>query len=361
MICKTICTGILLLLAAVAGYAQTGPTVTAYFAGNAVEVAAVPAEKLTHIIYSFCHLKGNRLNVDNAADSATIRALVQLKNKNPGLKVLLSLGGWGGCASCSDVFSSPSGRAEFAASVQELQEYFKTDGIDLDWEYPAIPGYPGHKFQQQDRGNFTQLLKDLRKRLGPASEISFAAGGFTEFIEDAIEWENVVQYVDRINLMTYDLVNGYSTVTGHHTGLYAGAPDAESTDKTVNNLLRRNVPAEKLVIGAAFYARVWENVSAGNGGLFQAGKFKTSIPFKDFGRRLSEESGYRYFWDSTAQAPYRYNESKKLFATFDDVRSLQLKTQYVIDKKLNGIMFWEITHDKPGGGLLEAIHSTLSK
>ncbi|WP_425476409.1 hypothetical protein [Paraflavitalea speifideaquila] len=44
-----------------------------------------------------------------------------------------------------------------------------------------------------------------------------------------------------------------------------------------------------------------------------------------------------------------------MLATFDDSRSLALKTKYAIDKGLNGIMFWELTLDQPEDGLLDAI------
>ena len=85
--------------------------VIAYYSAGPEKVEGLPAEKLTHIIYSFCHLKGNRLTVSNARDSTTIRKLVSLKKRKPALKVILSLGGWGGCQPCSDVFSSSTGRA----------------------------------------------------------------------------------------------------------------------------------------------------------------------------------------------------------------------------------------------------------
>ena len=125
--------------------------VIGYYAGNATHINQFPIEKLTHIIFSFCHLKGNRLAVDNREDTLTIRQLVELKKRNSGLKVILSLGGWGGCETCSPVFSTMEGRNEFAASVKNLNDYFKTDGIDLDWEYPAIEGYPGHQFMPADQ------------------------------------------------------------------------------------------------------------------------------------------------------------------------------------------------------------------
>src|SRR4051812_37988501 len=103
-----------------AGKGQPPLAVIAYYAGQAAQVDSFAAEKMTHIIFSFCHLKGNQLSVANARDTLTIQRLVALKKRNPTLKVLLSLGGWGGCETCSDVFAADSGRQEFSRSVKGL-------------------------------------------------------------------------------------------------------------------------------------------------------------------------------------------------------------------------------------------------
>lgn len=335
--------------------------VIAYYSGDSKAIDDYPIEKLTHIIYSFCHLKGNRLNVDNKGDSATISKLVSLKKKNSELKILLSLGGWGGCEFCSPVFSTDAGRKEFARSVKEVNDYFKTDGIDLDWEYPAIPGHPGHAFKLEDKANFTALVKELRKNLGNKHEISFAAGGFPKFLQESIEWKEVMAVADYVNLMSYDLVNGYSTKTGHHTPLYSTSEQVESADNAITYLTSVGVPASKIVIGAAFYARTWENAEPVNNGLYQAGKFKSFIAYRQFDSRLSKNDGFVFYRDSSAGSAYAYSMAKKTFATFDDPVSIEAKTKYAIDKGLKGIMFWELTLDKPSGGLLEVIDQTRKK
>lgn len=331
-------------------------SVIAYYAGgNPAQIDSFPVEKLTHIIFSFCHLQGNQLHVDKATDTLMIQRLVALKQRNPHLKVMFSLGGWGGCATCSPVFADKDNRKEFAKSVKELCKYFGADGIDLDWEYPTIAGFPGHPYSPGDREAFTQLVIKLRKKLGRSREISFAAGGFNQYINEAVEWKPVMKRVDRVNLMTYDLVNGFSGNTGHHTPLYSTKEQVESIDNAVQKLAQMGVPTRKIAIGAAFYGRVWEAVLDSNSGLYQQGHFRKSVSFKNFGTEFSTDSGYVYHWDEKAQAPYYYNPVQHLFVTHDDKRSIALKTRYALDRHLGGIMFWQLGEDLFTEGLLDAI------
>lgn len=333
--------------------------VIAYYTGNGETIKQYPVKKLTHIIYSFLHLKGDTLCFRNSAQQNIVQDLIALKKEYPGLKIMVSLGGWGGCAPCSDLFSTAEHRAVFAKTTVALFNEYGIDGLDLDWEYPSIEGYPGHKYQIADKDNFTALVKALRKEMGQRYLLSFAAGGFTKFLEQSVDWDAILPELDFVNLMTYDLVNGYSTVTGHHTPLTGYKKNQESTQNCVNWLLAKGVPAKKLVIGAAFYARVWENVPDINHGLYQPGKFKQGVSFKNFPDYFSHSSGYKYYWDKKSKAPYRYNATKKLFATFDDKRSIKAKIKYILRQKLGGIMFWELSEDTSYRGLVDAIYKSM--
>jgi chitinase len=331
--------------------------VIAYYSGGGRGVEDAPAEKLTHIIYSFLHLRGNVLALDTPRDSAAIASLVSLKKRNPDLKVMLSLGGWGGCAPCSGVFATSGGRKEFAGSALRVLSDTHTDGLDIDWEYPAFEGYPGHRYAPEDRHNFTLLMKELRDALGAGYELSFAAGGFTDCILASIEWKEVMPYVDRVNVMTYDLVNASRTVTGHQTPLFSSPMQRESTDNALRILDSLGVEAKKVVIGSAFYARVWGGVRDTNNGLFQPGRFVRFVPYRDLDGFFRQNGGFRGFWDSTSQAPFSYSAEKGLFATYDNRGSVTLKTDYAARRRLGGIMFWELTGDMPSHVLLDAIDS----
>ena len=331
--------------------------VLSYYAGSAEALDNYDASQMTHIIFCFGRLNGNRFSIRSARDTAVIQKMVALKSKNPDLKVLLSLGGWGGCKTCSDVFATKQGREEFTQSVKEFYDYFKVDGLDLDWEYPGIRGFPGHKFVPEDKKNFTRLVNELRK-LGYEKELSFAAGASQNFLDSAVQWKKVMKKMDYVNLMTYDMSGPGSKTAMHHTSLFSSPEQPRSADWMVKALIEMGIPAEKIIVGGAFYGKIFENVDGINNGLGQAAKFKTTVPYKNMETQFPSDSGWVYHWDEVASAPYLYNAEKKQFYTYDDKRSVEMKTKYVIDNKLGGIMYWQLGSDTFTDGLMDAIYRT---
>lgn len=330
--------------------------VIAYYLGDGMDLDRYDFNKVTHIIYSFVHLDGNQISFLGPEAIETYQRLVALKQTYPHLKVMFALGGWGGCEPCSEIFADPDNRKAFAQSTLGTLRRYGGDGLDLDWEYPSIEGHPGHPYGPGDKANFTALVKELRQTLGEDYLLSFAAGGFTEFLEKSVDWHAIMPLLNNVNLMSYDLVNGFSKVTGHHTPLYSTPAQKESTDNAVQYLLNLGVPAEKIIIGAAFYSRVWENVDSTNNGLYQSGVHIPGIRFTEIPQTYTVEAGYQYLWDDVAKAPYVYHPEKKQFATFDDTRSMRAKTQYVKQQQLGGIMFWQLPGDHDTQSLVDVIY-----
>jgi chitinase len=335
--------------------------IIAYYSGKAKQINTYYDHQITEIIFSFSHLSGNRLTIDNKKDTLTIRALVALKKKNTRLKILLSLGGWGGCKTCSEVFSSDSGRMEFAESVLSLTNYFQTDGIDLDWEFPALAAYPEHPFNVEDKVNFTSLIKILRNRLGKSKEISVICAGVSPFLEGSLDLPDIVPYVDRINLMTYDLIGSKTHFSGHHTPLYSTSWQTASADHALQYLDSLKIPHKKICIGSAFYGREYLIINNQADGLNQPAVFQKFITMKDIRKEYTDKEGYITHWDSVAKAAYKYNDQNKIFITYDDERSVAAKVKYVKDKKLNGIFFWEMRLDLPKQGLMDVIFREMRK
>ncbi len=333
-------------------------SIIAYYVGDGSDLTNYKTAQLTHIIYSFLHLDKNKLVIGNASDSLAITRLVALKKTNPELKIILSLGGWGGCKTCSEVFNMETGRKEFSQSILQLLKEYNADGLDLDWEYPALASVPGHQFLPEDRQNFTSLIKTLRDTIGPGYELSFAAGGFSEYLRQSVEWNKVMPLVNHVNVMTYDLVNGNSKRTGHLTSLYSTPGQREATDHAVMFLDSVGVPLNKVVIGLAFYGRTFNKVDAANHGLYQKGKFSEYISYKDLDGKIGKGSAFTQYWDNLAKAPYAYNSATKTFVTYENLQSVYYKTRYARDHKLGGVMFWELAGDKVVSGLLDMIYET---
>ncbi|MBS1661908.1 MAG: glycoside hydrolase [Bacteroidetes bacterium] len=298
-------------------------------------------DRLTHVIYCFGYLKGGRIALTRA-DSSGVRRFIAQKPRFPNLKVLVAIGGWEGCPSCPGVFASETGRKNFAQSVTRLLNYFQADGIDIDWEFPERPD------------DFTALMRTLRDSLGTKKELSFAAAGFAPYLQRSYDWKNLMPLVTRVNLMTYDLIGSRSPITGHHAALFSSGPQTESADHAIHYLDSLGVPCSKVAIGAGLYAREFDGVPNLNHGLFQTGKFRRLISLG----RMQKLEGFRHYWDSTARAAYSYNAATKVFLTYDDLRSITAKSQYVTDQKLGGLMFWELNLD-PRGSFLDTLYGAL--
>ncbi|MCT4328890.1 glycoside hydrolase [Elizabethkingia anophelis] len=329
--------------------------VVAYISSDSTSLMQYDLKKVTHLIYGFAHLDNEgKLSINKKKDSVMLRTFAELKKKHPKLKTMIALGGWTGCFTCSATFSDKNKRIEFAKSTKAFIDYFKLDGIDLDWEYPAIKGPPEHLYQDQDKPNFTDLVIQLRKQLGKTKLITFAAGGFGDFFEKSIEWQKVNPYLDFVNLMSYDLVHGYSTETGHQSALYSNRSQDESIDRAVNFFRKYKFPLSKVVVGVPFYTRYFQVEDTSDNGLFKAAKFVSGKDYKN-NKDTMESDGFVAYWDSTASVPYWFNAEKKLFATGDNKKSIKIKTDYIKKQRLGGIMFWELASDAPKDGLLDAI------
>jgi len=115
-------------------------------------------------------------------------------------------------------------------------------------------------------------------------------------------------------------------------------------------------------LGCAFYGRAWGNVDAQDGGLFQTGEpVKIWASYQQIRTKWENNNEFNRYWDDVAQAPYLYNEEKKIFITYDDTVSVGLKCDYINEQKLRGVMFWEYHGDFNSEMLKVMSKSLLSK
>ncbi|MFY9146911.1 MAG: glycoside hydrolase family 18 protein [Bacillota bacterium] len=319
------------------------------------------ARKLTHINVAFGRVVDGKVRVSR---TTTLDYIQTLKTYNQDLRVLLSVGGWG-AGGFSESASSAKSRSQLAASAVELVRRYGLDGIDLDWEYPcySVAGIASHP---QDKENFTLLIEELRNKLNALGQndgrhyLLTIAAGAGQYYVDGTQMDEVQEHLDYVLLMTYDMRGGFQTLTGHHTNLYTPTGDLFriSVDASVEIFRSAGVPADKIVIGAAFYSRMWRDVPNRNNGLFQnspgAGGYGPS--YADLVANYINKNGYTRYWDAEAQAPYLFNGTN--FISYDDEESIKAKCEYIKKHGLAGIMFWEYSCD-PTRTLLNTMFTAL--
>lgn len=320
-----------------------------------IDTNMVNAGKLTHINYAFVNIRKNRAVLNRpGTDTINFRMLNKLKITNPGLKVLISIGGWTWSTNFSNAALSDTSRKSFAESAVALVKRYHLDGLDIDWEYPYQAG-DGNPYRSGDKENYTLLFKTLRAELNLAEKesgkrllLTAATGGFKGFLEHS-EMNKVQKYLSYINLMTYDYFQDSNGVAVHHTGLYASKKykSSEYAAKAVLDYVAAGVPVSKLVIGIAFYGRSGKVISDSINGLGL--KITGLMPSGGYTRikdSLQHKPGFKYYRDHAAKAAYLFNSLTRQFISFDDEWSVRNKCRFVRKKHLAGIMFWEYADDK---------------
>jgi chitinase len=275
---------------------------------------------LTHLIYAFAKPVANGSNVncelaDTYADyqkvvpqvpgatpataplQGNFGALVQLKQLNPNLKVLISIGGWNPPTYNTLFDQAASTQAQRQAFVGSCINMFIQgniasgvstgtlfDGIDLDWEFPNA----------NDTANFTALLTEFRNELttltgttgrtyqlladlaaGPSTPGAAADSG-NDGGYDTINIPAVAAELNYMNIDGYNYAGDWSNATNDASALYDetanpmyGKP-ADDIDATVQYYMSQGAPAAKYTMGFPLYGAGWAGgLTSANGGMYQ--------------------------------------------------------------------------------------------
>lgn len=323
------------------------------------------ASKLTHINYAFANI-GSDLKLTLGypdIDEENIRLLNELKQENPDLKTLISVGGWNWSGRFSDAALTEETRTAFADSCVDFIVKYGFDGVDLDWEYPVSGGLTSNSKRLEDKENFTLLLQKIREKLdargtqdGKHYLLTIAGGAGSSYVEN-VELSKIGQYLDYASIMTYDLHGTWDSHTDLLAPLY-GNEDASpqykaSVDQAVTNWLNASFPAGKLVLGIPFYGYLYSSVTDNNRGLYQTFAGASSISWQDIKNNYLTKSGYTRYVHSQSKVPWLFNGT--IFITYEDQDSIGEKTDYIKSKGLGGAMVWELSQD-PEHELLDALY-----
>ncbi|XP_020858781.1 chitotriosidase-1 isoform X2 [Phascolarctos cinereus] len=312
----------------------------------------------THLIYAFADMKDHHLTTFDPNDVQFYKDLNSLKSRNPNLKLLLALGGWNfGTKKFTNMVAKPETRQVFIQSVINFLYQHNFDGFDLDWEYPGSRDSPAI-----DKERFTTLVKELHNAFLQESQasgknrllLSAAVPAGQYQVDKGYEVQKISQFLDFINLLTYDFHGTWGRTTGHNSPLYRrqaerGGATKANIDFAVNYWLEAGAPSNKLLLGMPTYGRSFTLSSPSDTGVgAPVSGAGTPGPFTKEGGLLAfyevctlKDAAFHVIKEQ--KVPYAVHGNQ--WVGFDDVESFRTKVAYLKRKGLGGAMVWTIDMD----------------
>ncbi|KAI2638415.1 glycoside hydrolase family 18 protein [Xylaria nigripes] len=334
---------------------------------------------ITHVALAF--MNSNTFNRESDSTSWPIFMSVEEVRSRflPETKVMVAIGGWGDTNGFDTAARTDLGRVRFARNVAAMVQHTGADGVDIDWEYPGGNGEDYKQVPNEMKAweitAYPLLLAEVRKALGPQKLMSAAVPGIPRdmlaFTADTLP--KIMESLDFLNVMTYDLMNRRDNVTKHHTGI-------ELSLKAIDRYISNGAPTDKINLGFAFYIKYFrtegkscarkpigcptsmmEDPETGED-LGKTGGFSwhDSVPREvetSFNKarsrgRYDEQGGGYWYWD----------EDDWLWWTFDTPEAIAKKfPQIVQEKKLGGIFAWGLGEDAPDFAHLKALNMGLDQ
>lgn len=303
------------------------------------------------------------------ANEDILPEIMDLKKDN--VRIVLCINGVSTQASKAfkTITSDDNLRAKFIDNMMNLVEKYNFDGIDIDWESTSECKVVA--------SNMNVLMKELREEMTERQD----PGGTPYFLSAAVpgtSWgvtgdsgskrfdlATLNQYVDYINMMSYDLNN--TTKTTHLSSLYSSSNDGGygfGCFYGTNLFTREGLSKEKIIIGSAGYGKAYRvtgtSTNSNYPGLGVSGSlikidYVSSGSFASgtlYGNAIIEllNSGnfveYKEYNNSgKLVGSYLYDSKNEVFVTYDSKDVFAAKYQYAASTKGMGIMCWSYTED----------------
>jgi Chitinase len=297
---------------------------------------------------------GEGIEID-AKTIPLVEKFVAYKAQYPELKVKLQMGGWGKNADgWSQMARDPQKRKAFVDECVNICNTYGVDGFDIDWEYPTYAAKDGDHVNgasPADWENFVTLFKEMREAM-PDKILSYAASDSGKYTDNY----GVLPYIDYINVMTYDEGNP----PYHNSPLYRSAITgsrccAEAIDDIFHG--QQKIPYQMMNFGLAFYGH-------GDGYKLKTGnRYPSSVDYSKLEDIFFNGTcdgydvrGVNYrIWDDVAKVPYLADALGKMYASYEDIESINAKVEFLKSRKMLGAMIWEYRHDNAEGTLRHAV------
>ncbi|EAS33737.3 chitinase 5 [Coccidioides immitis RS] len=344
----------------------------------------IPVNSLTHLFFSFGYITPGDFKIagmDGLPDKL-FSDFTSLKKKNPGLKTVIALGGWtfndpGPTQKVfSNMVSTKENRAKFIDNLFSFMRQYAFDGVDFDWEYPGADdrgGIPG------DGKNFVKFLKelnDVNKKQPMHYSVSFTAPSSYWYLRHFDL--KAVDYVDFVNMMTYDLHGVWDRDNPIGSHIY-GHSNITEMRLALDLLWRNDVPAHKVNMGLGFYGRSFQLQDPAcdkPGCVFKGGAAKGAcsgesgiLTYREIMAMIKTDK-LKPFHDKTAGVKYitysgdqwvSYDHTVSLLGlegancSQDDAETFKQKKELAKELGLGGYLIWAIDQDDDDLSALQAV------
>ena len=312
----------------------------------------------THINIGHVRFVDKDNGVGIEIDSKTVplvQKFVAYKAQYPELKVKLQMGGWGKNADgWSQMAGDPEKRKAFVDECVAICAEYGIDGFDVDWEYPTYAAKDGDHVNgasPADWENFVTLFKEMREAM-PDKILSYAASDSGKYTDNY----GVLPYIDYINVMTYDEGNPpYHNAPLYRSSITGSRCCAEAIDNIFHG--QQGIPYQMMNFGLAFYGH-------GDGYKLKTGnRYPSSVDYSKLDDIFfkgtcdgMDVKGVNYrIWDDVAKVPYLADALGKMYASYEDIESINAKVEYLKSRNMLGAMIWEYRHDNDEGTLRHAV------
>jgi len=276
-----------------------------------------------------------------------------LKKLQPGLKTLLSFGGWtfsqGNLQLMSTLFASPENRHRFTQSAIDFVRKHNFDGFDMDFEYPSA----------KDKTNFGVLANEMKEAFEQESKqsgqpcllLTAAVGAGYDKIDEGYDVPALAKAFDFLNVMTYDFHGAWDQVTGMNSPLYDRNSDRYSISDAMNYWAQKAAPKEKLILGFAAYGRGWTlrdqksyQVGAPTNGPAQTLLYSREAGIGTYYEVCTFlESGANRYMDDRTKVPYLVKGNQ--WFGYDDAESYKTKLNWLKENGFGGAFTWALDMD----------------
>lgn len=304
--------------------------------------------------------------------------------KHPHQVYQLALCGWTKSVNFGPALRFPKKLADNILKYIDDPMHIKVDGtplftsIAIDYEYLTGTGDTSfnslNKVSKDDYKNYMKFLSILHpetQKRGITLNMCISAS----IAKLDYDLPPVVEYLDELVIMTYDMADGRYTVgqgqkppvTAGHAALYHSKDFymEYSADAITQHCLSIGIPSHKIYIGAACYSRGFQGTD-GYGKTFLRGRpsldmtwEKGIVDYKDL-----PLDGLVEQVDEQAGVAYTYDSKRRVLNTYDNPKTVEMKADYVMKHKLGGLVFWELSADNvedPGRSLIQTAYDTFQK